>query len=93
MSSGLITGPEVSVRLSRIERAFPEEQDPLAHSERGHSSTSVFSAGEHTAGSETLTRSGRSSKLSWRERDYSWRLVPLLNLFCPVGDPVLPVSR
>ncbi|CAB1349136.1 unnamed protein product [Coregonus sp. 'balchen'] len=69
-NASLITGPEGSVRLSRIERAFPEEQDHSAHSERGHSSTYVSSAGEHTAGtgSETVTGSGRSSKLSWRER-------------------------
>lgn len=53
-----------------IERAIPEEQDHSANSERGHSSTSVSSAWEHTAGtgSETLTGSGRPSKLSWRER-------------------------
>ncbi|XP_038817035.1 centrosomal protein of 295 kDa [Salvelinus namaycush] len=66
-NASLIT--EESVAVS-IERAIPEEQDHSAHSERGHSSTSVSSAWEHTAGtgSETLTGSGRSSKLSWRER-------------------------
>ncbi|XP_052323839.1 centrosomal protein of 295 kDa isoform X2 [Oncorhynchus keta] len=66
-NASLIT--EESVAVS-IERAIAEEQDHLGHSERGHSSTSVSSAWEHTAGtgSETLTGSGRSSKLSWRER-------------------------
>ncbi|XP_029571492.1 mucin-12 isoform X3 [Salmo trutta] len=66
-NASLIT--EESVALS-IERAIPEEQDHSANSERGHSSTSVSSAWEHTAGtgSETLTGSGRPSKLSWRER-------------------------
>uniref|UniRef100_A0A4W5M869 Uncharacterized protein n=1 Tax=Hucho hucho TaxID=62062 RepID=A0A4W5M869_9TELE len=68
-NASLIT--EESVAVS-IERAIPEEQDHSAHSERGHSSTSVSSAWEHTAGtgtgSETVTGSGRSSKLSWRER-------------------------
>ncbi|XP_064841246.1 uncharacterized protein cep295 isoform X1 [Oncorhynchus masou masou] len=66
-NASLIT--EESVAVS-IERAIAEEQDHSGHSERGHSSTSVSSAWEHTAGtgSETLTGSGRSSKLSWRER-------------------------
>ncbi|XP_041727185.2 centrosomal protein of 295 kDa isoform X1 [Coregonus clupeaformis] len=69
-NASLIT--EESVTLFRIERAVPEDQDRSAHSERGHSGTSVSSAWEHTAGtgtgSETVIGSGRSSKLSWRER-------------------------
>ncbi|XP_036820682.1 uncharacterized protein cep295 isoform X4 [Oncorhynchus mykiss] len=66
-NASLIT--EESVAVS-IERAIAEQQDHSGHSERGHSSTSVSSAWEHTAGtgSETLTGSGRSSKLSWRAR-------------------------
>ncbi|KAJ7990628.1 hypothetical protein DPEC_G00302360 [Dallia pectoralis] len=67
VNSSLITALEEGFRGSRIEQAVPEEQES---SERCPSSTPMSTAGEPSAEevSGTETKSGTSSKLSWRDR-------------------------